>query len=542
MKTKNRRASAVVTTALTAFCCASAAAALKGDEDGLKMLLRLDESHEKAWGVTVTNAVNADFNGVSYGMTFGNPSEQGTCCGNFMSVDWGIHVTSLAQMEGLNGEPFKNANWTLVCYVRDPDVDRTEYENLVIATGVDANMGSPSPDLTPGTGSSWQVSLTKSGQIHLKCQNASGVVLDALGSKKVATKAGKWYQLAVVSSFDAATVTTTFRAYWTQVSRTAKASAPVATLVSDVELISAPNLILGGAKNGYGRDKGYFTGFMDEVSYWRRALSTDELAEQARGFVYSLDWDAIAALHWTLDEMGDLPEAADATGLGHAGTSFGKVKGGVGSLVGSTALGSTAYTGFEDANSFVMAERLNEKTTEFRTPSTYILWVRNPQFGDQPAVLARATQNGAGASGNVAWQVQVEKNGAFTLIAEDWSGSYARMSGEALEWERDRWYQVVLVTGWKLMKLYRTAGGATAVESSVLTWSWQGDESRGEFAEASNLVIGGGPSNGDDVEGGFWGGQIDDVIYVKSRLAEKAFGANLNRYWSPKPGFAIFIR
>lgn len=542
-------------------------AALTGDEPGLRMLLHLDEQNREEVGLTgigsreiplgdATGAChgflqnNFGYNDGKASVYGGYPSSQGFAYGTFGNSDSYIAITNLSAVVGKN--PFRDGDWSFVCYVRDLNVKQTIPH--LLARAVEIRDGQIIP---AGGDVAWQVHFDKNLKPHVRTHSMGGISTDAVGDAAVSVEAGVWYQVAVVVTrnpspdSDINHTTMTFNIRWTKAAADAVVGEPILAMTTPAWL--SPNsqaLMIGAGKDGSRNiaetgvwaEKGFLGGYLDEVSYWSRALTVEELTAQVRDFNR-------LCLRWKMNETGATPVAADATGKGRRGISFGNVTGGVESRISEMRRGSTAYTGFTSAESFVAITNLTGTDTGMRDkPFTLILWAQNPQLSSTPALLARSAWKEYGAKttdtdNKVPWQLMVMEDGSLKMTVMGENGSSfanAAVRTAPLEWKRGRWYQIALsyvptnAEGKHAFTLWRTEGGAVTLSESLLHWSLEREQGQGyNLAKGDALVIGGGPAskNTSYAPAGFWGGDIDDVIFVQGENATQTqIEANLALY------------
>ncbi len=545
-------------------------AMLTGNEENLAALFRCDDYYVVATNsYTLTNSaslVNNDGVGAKGFITNNTrnvvvpykPSYHGHSVGSFSYLDSVMAITNLKEVVG--ADPFQARDWSVVGYVRDVDMTSIYAHVLARAVPDDGSYGL----VANKSLFAWQLHIEKKSntlRFFTKDINNANV---ALSSAKLDISNGAWYQFAIVARHvenDANTVWI----YWTRCTEDAEITSTDSAVIkinSVRKLSPAPILCFGAGKAGNnGGAEGKLMGYLDEVSYWTKELTVEELQEQARAFA-KYDIDTVSYLHWKMDDAANSSTVADATPYGHDGTVYGGACGGFRSSIAAAGQKASSFGGFNNTSSYVAFEGLfndvpivSANTTVCWRDHTLILWARNPRR-DGIALLARTAKNNFGKNSDVPWQLYVQENGALVLQAQDYYANFAVRQTEPLEWEVNVWYQIVLhkisnnSASSATFKLYRTKAGEKTIGEPLINENFNtgvdktgAEHSVAGLANGATLVIGGGAAGyyPTYAPGGYWDGNIDDVVFSMSEtLPDSYINENLKLYRFT--GFILSVR
>ncbi len=252
-----------------------------------------------------------------------------------------------------------------------------------------------------------------------------------------------------------------------------------------------------------------FSGKMDEVRYYNRALSADEVkrlynlrpALQAKP---ALSQDLVG--HWSFDEDAGTT-VPDHSGQGNTGTATGGPAGTTGQLGRALSFdGSDDYVSVADANSL-------DQTTAM----TVAFWAKPNSESGTDALVLKWNES----SSQQSWAVQVFDGGSSILVHTPTSNSDDSTSGtynlSASEWQAGSWKHVAFI--------FDGAGSGNAGRlklyldgTQVSLTSFSGTVPSSLNTSTANLEIGGFST----VAGRYFDGTIDDVrMYSRTLSADE---------------------
>lgn len=444
--------------------------------------------------------------------------------------------------------------WTFQCFVRDP-YPLTNRVALV-ARFEDGPRGEP-----PAV--AWQLWIERSGALCLGVEDAKGV-------RSVARHAGApwrrgvWHHVAIVRELgekdEAGAREDRYRVWVVPIPPAGAPAAATAdaapTPAIDHRLVTKGGtfrmtaLAVGGGAEGKHPETapgGALGGVVDEVSLWDRAFSPEELAAARETFraggsptaaaTAAKEAEAAEALlHWSCDEPGQRPVAADSSGRGCVGRSAERVRGGA---AGRTPRGSS-FEGFTTEGSRLTSGPMPEDT--FRKDWTLLLWVRNPRLSSKQACVV-ASADADARKGTVPWRFWFDSKGAPHIGAQDGSSRSYTGAGEPVRFEPGKWHLVALThrrgpapQGGErdFFRVFVVPEGAReAPAGPALDWSYGG----AQLAKGATLLVGAAPvgkgKRAEIAPMGWFGGQIGEVLLLGgvaldgAQIAERAKGAAL---------------
>ena len=425
--------------------------------------------------------------------------------------------------------PATPREWTFQCFFRDP-MPLTNRVALV-ARGA----GEAKGDVA------WQLWIERSGEVCLGVQDSKGAV-EVERKEGIAWKRGTWYHAVVARSLESKKGDET----WDEHYRVwvAPAEEPVGDPVVDRHFVlkarapAAARLEVGGGAKGR-HPKAAPGGalgpqaLVDEISFWPRALSADELAAARAAFAGAAAGGAAAAaapgqapmLRWELEEVGKAPLVAkDSSPEKRDGTAKDRVRGGAQGRKG----GTKAFEGFGSEGSFVASGPLPEGT--FRKEWTLVLWMKNPRLSSKQAcVLAGAAPDGK--SGDIPWQVWLDAKGAPHVAMQDGKGKRHVKEGKPFRWEPNRWHLVVIAhlpdkdpfgqasNRFRVWIVPEVGRPGAPLFDDILGWG-------SLMAQGDVLQVGAAaPGKGKRAEiapGGYFGGMVDEVVLYAGFAATDA--------------------
>lgn len=426
--------------------------------------------------------------------------------------------------------------WTFECFVRDirPLTNRV----ALVARFEDGPRGEP-----PAV--AWQLWVERSGALCLGVEDARGV-------RSVARHAGApwrpgvWHHVAVVRELgdkDADGAREDRYRVWVVPLASPAAAASEPEPLIDHRLVTKAGpfhmtaLAVGGGGPGRHPETapgGALGGVVDEVSLWGRAFSDGELAAARAAFLAGSGAadappePATVLLHWTFGGDGKNPVAKDGSGRGCDGRSSGRVRG------GAPGRGmDKAFEGFSTEDSLVRSTPLPQHS--FRKDWTLLAWVRNPRLSSRQAcVLASSDEDPR--RGAVAWRLWFDSKGVPHVGAQDGTGRRFAGAGEAVRFDPGKWHLVALShrraegpQGGErdFFRVFVVPEGSRAAPAPALDWSCGGSQ----LANASALQIGAGPAGrgkrAETTPGGWFGGEIAEVLFLVDRALDGSAVAEL---------------
>ncbi len=452
-------------------------------------------------------------------------SPSGSALGGFR--DESVRMTGLLPNAVSKNQRLPDA-WTFQCFVRDP-YPLTNRVALV-ARFEDGPRGEP-----PAV--AWQLWIERSGALCLGVEDAKGV-------RSVARHAGApwrrgvWHHVAIVRELGAKDADGVredrYRVWVVPLATPASAAATPGPLI-DHRLATragpfhATALAVGGGAPGKHPETapgGALGGVVDEVSLWGRVVPPEELAAARAAFVSGGSPAAVAAaavapppdmlLHWSFDEPGSRPVAADSSGRGCVGRSAERVRGGA---AGRTPR-ATAFEGFATEGSRVTSAPLPEDA--FRKDWTLLLWARNPRLSPKQAcVVASADPNDG--KGPIPWRLWFDAKGAPHIGAQDGSSHSYTGAGEPVRFDPGAWYLLALThrrgpgeRGGErdFFRVFVVPERSKAAPAPALDWSYAGPR----LAKGTTLFVGAAPAGkgkrAEIAPAGWFGGQIGEVLLL----------------------------
>jgi len=458
------------------------------------------------------------------GVRGGAKSPSGTAVGAF--ADEGSHFSAALPVDA-KGRPETPRQWTFQCFLRDP----MPLTNRVALVARGAGEGKEVP---------WQLWIERSGAVCLGVQDSKGAT-DVERKEGFAWKRGTWYHVAVSRALESKKDDPT----WDEHYRVwlAPAGEPVGEPVLDrvfrngARAPAAVRLQVGGGARGRhpkAAPAGALgaTALVDEISFWPRALSADELAQSRAAFVGG----PVAAeagggasggkvlLRWEFEESGKAPIARDSSNEKRDGTAKDRVRGGA----PGRKNGTKAFDGFGSEGSFVLSGPLPENF--FRREWTLAMWMRNPRLSSKQAcVLAGGAPDSK--TGDFGWQVWLDAKGAPHVAAQDAKGKRYAKEGKPFRWEPNKWHLVVIAhlpdkdpfgqasNRFRVWIVPETGRAAEPLFDDIIGWG-------AALESSSALQVGAAaPGKGKRSEiapGGYFGGQIDEVALHDGFAAKQA--------------------
>lgn len=471
-------------------------------------------------------------------------SPSGAALGGFR--DESVRMTGLLPNAVSKNQRLPDA-WTFQCFVRDiqPLTNRV----ALVARFEDGPRGEP-----PAV--AWQLWVERSGALCLGVEDAKGV-------RSVARHAGApwrpgvWHHVAIVRELgekDAEGAREDRYRVWVvplpprPVPAAASAAAANPGPLIDHRLVTKAgparmtSLAVGGGAPGKHPETapgGALGGAVDDISLWDRAFSPDELAACRAAFLAGAGTAEAAApaaetkpaeplLHWKFDEPGRNPLAADASGRGRDGRSAGRVRG---VAPGRGGRGG-AFEGFSAEDSVVSSKPLPPDA--YRGDWTLLAWVRNPRLSSKQACVL-ATSDAEPRKGTVPWRLWFDSKGVAHVGAQDGSShAYSGAGKEPVRFESGKWHLVALshdrTTGVQAaqkvererFRVFVVPDGARAAPVAALDWSYVGPR----LANGTMLQIGAAPAGkgkrAEIAPLGWFGGQIDEVLFLGGRALDAA--------------------
>ncbi len=480
-------------------------------------------SRDGASSNTVCGCVNSNikaFNGFTANTSY-------VCCTNALGGTW-------------------EYQWTFVAWVRNPDWSSTAPHMIARGCRNGSTFGKNSDN-------AWSLWIDTQGRVRVGLQiGGRGYTNDVNAVRTVEWKRDTWYQVALVFGQLNNPHRDETKVYVTEAGAESIGDPVVDwTYETASYLFGCTALTVGAAEQGYysvAHPGGCFKGDIRDVSVWGKRLSTADLLGDVQSFNESWhELDEVALLHWRFDETGELPSAVDSTTNGLAGTSFGNVEGRVGSH-------TNFYSGFTSMGSYVGAALPIPFTSESdMTLKKFdvLMWVRNPRIATgEKAVLACGSLNDKyGNNETIPWEVWLNDDGSVEAGIWDWGGTTYTAASEPLAWEPGRWYQVLIRHDYLAVANDRfsvwvtpagedsTLGEPVVSVTSERCMAGSGATSYGRFS------VGGG-YNGwySKLPGGYWGGQIADVVFSRPQLEARYLEARLKAWCFPADGLIISFR
>ena len=449
------------------------------------------------------------------GVRGGAKSPSGTAVGAFADEDSSFSAALPADEKGRPATP---REWTFQCFLRDP-MPLTNRVALV-ARGA----GETGGDVP------WQLWIERSGAVCLGVQDSKGAT-DVERREGFAWKRGTWYHVAVVRALESKKGDET----WDEHYRVwlGPADEPVGEPAIDrvfrngARAPATARLEIGGGRAGRHRKAAPggalgATALVDEISYWPRTLSAEELAKARAEFtggpVAAAAGGGAAGgkvlLRWELEEVGKAPIAMDSSNEKRNGTAKDRVRGGA----PGRRNGTKAFDGFGSEDSFVLSGPLPENF--FRGEWTLAMWMRSPRLSSKQAcVLAGGAPDAK--TGDFGWQVWLDAKGAPHVAVQDAKGKRYGKEGKPFRWEPNKWHLVVIAhlpdkdpfgqasNRFRVWIVPETGRPGDALFDDILGWG-------AAMESSAALQVGAArPGKGKRAEiapGGYFGGQIDEVV------------------------------